>query len=121
MLRVRPGVELVLATFAPSRELITLDLPTFDRPRNATSGRVGAGKWPASIADIMNRANTRMQQCAVSMGKVASGNEQLSQPEGMFILHIFFLDRPDPMPQEKHPRHHQSNSQTDQEKPAVGR
>ena len=74
MLRVRPGVELVLASFFPTSELITLDLPTFDRPRKATSGSTGAGKWLASIADIMNRANTRMQQCAVSKGKVASGN-----------------------------------------------
>jgi hypothetical protein len=41
---VRPGVELVLATLAPSSELITLDFPTFDRPRNATSGKLGAGK-----------------------------------------------------------------------------
>src|SRR5580698_8712299 len=61
MLRVRPGVELVLASFAPSRELITLDLPPFDRPRNATSGSTGGGKWSASIADIMNRASTRME------------------------------------------------------------
>src|SRR5271165_4737968 len=74
MLRVRPGVELVLASFAPSRELITLDLPTFDRPRNAISGSRGGGKWLASIADIMNRAKTRMNQCAVWMDKVASGN-----------------------------------------------
>src|ERR1700733_4400777 len=73
MLRVRPGVELVLASFAPSSELITLDLPTFDRPRKATSGSTGAGKWPASIADIMNRAKTRMKQCAVSIGKSARG------------------------------------------------
>jgi hypothetical protein len=60
MLRVRPGVELVLASFAPNRELITLDFPTFDRPRKATSGSVGGGNWLASIADIRNRANTRM-------------------------------------------------------------
>src|SRR5579864_2487578 len=73
MLRVRPGVELVFATFAPSSELITLDLPTFDRPRNATSGSTGAGKWLASIADVMNRAKTRMPQCAISQGKDASG------------------------------------------------
>src|ERR1700674_4352175 len=126
MLRVRPGVELVFASFAPSRELITLDLPTFDRPRNATSGRVGAGKWLASIADIMNRAKTRMQQCAVSMAKLASGNAEfqrvriLSQPQRMLVLDIFFFDRPELMPQKKHPCHHQPNSYADQEKPAVG-
>jgi hypothetical protein len=41
---VRPGVELVLATFVPSKELITLDLPTLERPRNATSGKLASGK-----------------------------------------------------------------------------
>src|SRR5579864_5112699 len=124
MLRVRPGVELVLATFAPSRELIKLDLPTFDRPRNATSGSVGAGKWPASIADIRNRANTRMHQCAVSPGKVASGKASAAasaQPERPLVLDIFLPDRPQLMPQKKNPRRHQPNPQTDQEKPPVSR
>jgi hypothetical protein len=58
--RVRPGVELVLATLAPRSELITLDFPTLDRPRNATSGNVGAGKWLGSLADIKNREITRI-------------------------------------------------------------
>ena len=39
--RVRPGVELVRASFVPTRELITLDLPTLDRPRKAISGKLG--------------------------------------------------------------------------------
>ena len=38
-----PGVELVLATFSPSRALIRLLLPTLERPRKATSGAAGAG------------------------------------------------------------------------------
>jgi hypothetical protein len=41
--------------------LITLDLPTFERPRKATSGRLGAGKWAASVAAAMNRAITLMR------------------------------------------------------------
>ena len=49
---------------------MTLDLPTFDRPRNATSGRAGAGKWLASLADIMKRAKTRINQFAVSPAKL---------------------------------------------------
>jgi len=53
-------VELVLATLEPRSELMTLDLPTFDRPRNATSGNTGAGKRAASLADIINRDKTRM-------------------------------------------------------------
>jgi hypothetical protein len=51
MLRVRPGVELVRASFVPTRELMTLDLPTLERPRKAISGRPGAGKWVTSVAD----------------------------------------------------------------------
>ena len=65
ILRVRPGVELVFASFAPTSELITLDFPTFDRPRKAISGSVGAGNWPASLADFMKRAKTRINQFAV--------------------------------------------------------
>src|ERR1700741_3867650 len=63
--RVRPGVELVRASLVPTSELITLDLPTFDRPRKAISGRPGEGKWPASVADSRNRERTRTLQCEV--------------------------------------------------------
>ena len=42
MALVRPGVELVWASFfRPTRLLIRLDLPTFDRPANTTLGRSG--------------------------------------------------------------------------------
>src|SRR5215472_565681 len=58
MLRVRPGVELVRASLVPTRELITLDLPTFDRPRNAISGRLGAGNCATSVAAVKNRERT---------------------------------------------------------------
>jgi hypothetical protein len=57
MLRVRPGVLLVRASFAPKSELIRLDLPTLDRPRKAISGTPGAGKCVKSLADNMNRAS----------------------------------------------------------------
>jgi hypothetical protein len=36
--RVRPGVDDTFASRDPRRELISEDFPTFDRPRNATSG-----------------------------------------------------------------------------------
>jgi hypothetical protein len=45
---------------------MTLDLPTFDRPRKATSGSAGAGKRSASLADIIKRAKTRINQFAAS-------------------------------------------------------
>ena len=41
-----PRRELVRAIFVPTRVLITLDLPTLDRPRKAISGSVGAGEVP---------------------------------------------------------------------------
>ena len=72
MARVRPGVELVRATLSPTRELMTLDLPTFERPRKAISGRVGTGKCAASVADAMKRERTLMLKCATGGGKLAS-------------------------------------------------
>src|ERR1019366_9970728 len=60
MLRVRPGVLLVRASFATTSELITLDFPTLDRPRKAISGTVGEGKCVKSLADSINRARTRI-------------------------------------------------------------
>src|ERR1700693_2544814 len=60
MLRVRPGVLLVRASFAPTRELITLDFPTFDRPRKAISGTPGEGKCVKSLAESMNRRRIRI-------------------------------------------------------------
>src|ERR1700682_2572266 len=74
MLRVRPGVLLVRASFAPTNELITLDFPTFDRPRNAISGTPGAGKCVKSLADSINRARIRIQ--TVSSVWVANGKRR---------------------------------------------
>jgi hypothetical protein len=51
---VRPGVELVRAKpFTPTKLLIRLDLPTFERPAKTTSGRLSfgndSGYWAAAI------------------------------------------------------------------------
>lgn len=41
---VLPGVELILANLPwPIRQLIRLDLPTFDRPANAIPGKWVSG------------------------------------------------------------------------------
>src|SRR4029077_6359683 len=56
MVRVRPGVELTCAIFCPSRELIRLDLPTFDRTRKANSGGPSGGKNLGSAAEVRNLA-----------------------------------------------------------------
>src|SRR5258708_38377091 len=58
MVRVRPGVELTWASLCPSRELMRLDFPTFERPRKANSGGPSAGKPPGLAADVMNLART---------------------------------------------------------------
>jgi hypothetical protein len=53
--RVLPGVEDTFASRDPSRELINDDFPTFERPRNATSGApnvfTAEGKCATSVAD----------------------------------------------------------------------
>src|SRR6202453_4278746 len=68
MARVRPGVELVRAILDSTRVLITLDLPTLERPRKATSGSVGAGKCAGSVAEAVNRAITLMLKFATGRG-----------------------------------------------------
>jgi len=54
---VRPGVELVRAN---PREFVSafskLDLPMFDRPQKATSGRLSWGKSSGCFALLTNRA-----------------------------------------------------------------
>src|ERR1700749_1509225 len=51
---VRPGVEETCACFEPTRAFSRLDLPTFERPRKATSGTVGGGKWSGEVAERRN-------------------------------------------------------------------
>ena len=72
MLRVRPGVELVRASLVPTNELMTLDLPTLDRPKKAISGRLGTGKWETSVAEAKNRARTLMLKFAMVLADLAS-------------------------------------------------
>src|ERR1700716_2639037 len=79
ILRVRPGVELVRASFAPTSALITLDLPTLERPRKAISGRLGAGKCDTSVAAARNRARILMSQCAMSYARLASGAKDVGE------------------------------------------
>ena len=74
-IQIRTGVELVRANFVPTRELITLDFPTFDRPRKAISGNSKAGKCATSVAAARNRVRTLMPQCAMQDGKLASEGE----------------------------------------------
>jgi hypothetical protein len=54
--RVRPGVEETRASRDPSRALIKLDFPTFDRPRKATSGAPSGGNCVAEVAERRNFA-----------------------------------------------------------------
>src|SRR5262245_14804519 len=55
--RVRPGVADVRASpFLPVSELMSDDLPTLERPANATSGSVAGGNPDGDEADVMNVA-----------------------------------------------------------------
>jgi hypothetical protein len=54
--RVLPGAALVRAIRCRSNALIRLDLPTFERPTMATSGKPSAGKSAAPAALVMNSA-----------------------------------------------------------------
>ena len=54
---MRPGVELVLANpLTPSRLLIKLDLPTFERPVKTISGRLSFGNDSGDRAAAINFA-----------------------------------------------------------------
>src|SRR6266550_6310481 len=81
MARVRPGVELVRANLVPTRELITLDLPTFDRPRKAISGRLAAGKCLASLAESKNLERIRTLQFPISNGKLQAAHRKRRMEE----------------------------------------
>src|SRR5208282_5452054 len=103
MLRVRPGVLLVRASFLPTSALITLDLPTFDRPKKAISGKTGGGKCVKSLADSINRARTRIQTVSsvwVAHGK-RRGKINFLKPEGTLGLDVLFLDRMQSVPERK--------------------
>src|SRR5271165_6013304 len=60
MVWVRPGVLLVLAILLPTRALIKLDLPTFERPRKAISGAPAGGNCFGSTAAVTKRVRTFM-------------------------------------------------------------
>ena len=64
---VRPGVELVRARpRVPSKLFIKLDLPTLDRPVNATSGSRSAGNCSGEVALLTN--------CALVIFNLVAGN-----------------------------------------------
>jgi hypothetical protein len=75
MLRVRPGVELVRASLEPTRELMTLDLPTLERPRKAISGKLGTGNCAASVAAAKNRERILMVKFATWQRILASSQK----------------------------------------------
>ena len=72
MARVRPGVEETFAAFAPTSVFSKLDLPTFDRPRNATSGTLASGNCAADNAERRNWAVTRIARARTSSSVYAA-------------------------------------------------
>src|SRR5579864_8816855 len=132
MERVRPGVELVLAILAPSRELMVLDLPTFERPRNATSGGPGTGKCRGSEAAVTNWACTFTVQVSGFRGEVASrGKLNAEDTEGTeesksielqgALVYVFISDRFVFVPEVQADRDHYTDRDADQEENAGGR
>jgi hypothetical protein len=118
------------------RELMTLDLPTFDRPRKATSGSTGAGNWLGSLTDIMKRAKTRINQFAVSSEKLQARlaqklkmtrcnfpgilDAESAESERPLVFDIFRLDRFVPVPEIKNCGDHYANPQATEKEHAVG-
>ena len=90
--RVRPGVELVFAILVPRRELMTLDFPTLERPRNAISGRVGAGNWLTAVAANKNLERTRTNQFGFSAKKLQVGASSI-QAERALVIDVLVGDR----------------------------
>src|SRR5271169_2143378 len=72
MVWVRPGVLLVFAILSVTSELIRLDLPTFERPRNAISGALGAGNCFGSAALVTNWVVTFTLSLWLRCGESAS-------------------------------------------------
>ncbi len=72
MARVRPGVDETLAAFSPTSAFSRLDLPTFERPRNAISGASGEGNCAAESAEAKIEPSIAFgAQCLLSLVYVA--------------------------------------------------
>src|SRR5579862_1316799 len=122
MLRVRPGVLLVLASFVPIKELIRLDLPTFERPRKAISGTPAGGKCFKSLAESIKRASTRIE--TVSSVKAADGKRRREnsylKSKRAFGMYVLLLERMEFVPEVESAGDDETDEDADQEKPAVG-
>src|SRR5664279_4502600 len=101
MLRVRPGVLLVRASFVPTSELIRLDLPTLERPRKAISGTPAGGKCLRSLAESMKRAKIRIQTVSSERAEDGKCSEQISwlKSKRALGLNVLFLNRVQTVPE----------------------
>src|SRR4029077_8303363 len=82
--RVRPGVLLVRARARrPSSAFSRDDLPTFDRPATATSGRFGGGPPPGAAAAPRNRAAVTFTDASGSAPGRRRRRRSLVEPEGL--------------------------------------
>src|SRR5579871_928382 len=100
--RVRPGVELVRASLVPTRELMTLDFPTFERPRNAISGTLGTGNCTTSVAAAINRDSTLMPKFPTACAKLARERQ-------IFRMMRAVARRPAPTAEDTTPKNVQAN------------
>src|ERR1700690_1299885 len=135
MLRVRPGVLLVRASFLPTSVLMTLDLPTFERPRKAISGSPGRGKCATSLADKRYCDKIRMETVSsvwMAIGK--SSEEEIgempslarlegswSEAERPLVFDVDVLDRMQPVPERESARDDKSDENADDEEQPISR
>src|SRR5438105_15403497 len=87
--RVRPGVcEVRASALRPVSALIRLDLPTLERPANATSAPAMAGSAstePAAAAKRQSAANSRRPDSISSAVKSAAATAGRSRPSGLLL------------------------------------
>src|ERR1019366_5283386 len=86
MVWVRPGVLLVLAILLPTSELIRLDLPTLERPRNAISGAPAGGNCSGAAAEVTKRVNTFMQAIPPSWTQGARSEKGTRTPPSVGLF-----------------------------------
>ena len=116
---VRPGVELVRAILAPSRELSTLDFPTFERPRKATSGSTGAGKWSTLVAAPTNFERTRTLQFRGFEWKLQLAKGSVKTQRAL-VLYVLIADREVLVSQIKSTSDYYAETDADSKEHAIG-
>src|SRR5689334_21046836 len=103
---------------------MTLDFPTFERPRNAISGNCGTGKCATSLAASMNRVSILITKplTVIERTRKVDSAFVFSKPERPFWrMHVLFLDRPIFMPKIKNTGYGESDQYAHAEEQPIRR